>query len=694
MATYYQRYDLAFDDIHPVTPAKWDVQIWVRDDTSGGTGGQLAGIYPLVGSDTPLTITTGTQSDDKFEPILGTEVTIGVVLTDGIPAAATPYFIAPPEPEDFFAQDETKYKVIILKNGITYWTGFVKPDYCEFPYAAKPYVFNIVAADRIALLKTSLCDIQDVVNGNGLVPVIEMLTTRGLYKTLVGNTLNLLSSLVHPTPTGMTYPLGSQQTFFDQLLLRYELFWDDSQNQPVYIYDALTMIARSFGGRIFFSNNTFWFQRINDLRTASPMVSLYTTNDTPDSQATQSIQKLLKGDIASGDGIYSGANTLISIDGAHKVEKLDVNYILRGYLQNYSWAAFLNGQFSAWNSYIFYYNTQSVATDWSYITQHGDGSIQTPYSCAFTMDSSGTHFIMQEVLGIKPGDIYTLKFTVKFYGVQLTAYQVHLYQDYVSKDQDSHFYFDGSNWKQASSNKIALLGGPIKTTIAAEGNNNYHIKVNRPSDLGKNEVTINITFPAIPDYGIDIGTESIIGVLAPNIMHVLFIDPDVSVNDGTGGNYIEIGAVSLEHKPFSYTGETNTMTIPANYSIQNDDSDGKIIDGSDAWANSIEYGTYGANSGQMPDVWHDTFLSSTYAHTMNLRSIAEQNRTAYQKMTLNIFSNTIEFYNTIQQTFGQNRLFMQLYDQYDVKKCDHNMQLLELTDPTGATATWKQTYKF
>lgn len=660
--SYGLKYWFQFDDIHPITKATWKVDISFKDYTGASTEITDLGA-------TPLTFIRGTQSDDKFEPILGSEADMTIVITDESVL----------KPSDFIDIDEDEALVEIYKNTVLYWKGFIKQDFIEYAYTSTPYELTIPATDRIALMKSTLLDIQDEINGDGFVSLAKLLTSEGLYKTDLCSTLKMLSSLVHPTPDGMTYPDtgGKQLSFLDQLKIRYEVLIDDTGN-PLNVYDALIMLARSFGARIFYSGGYYHFQRINDLYTEKPLVAVYTDQEYPDSRAAVAIRKTLKGEVSSSDGVYANNDAHIQIEGAHKQDKLDLDYVQRGYLNNYSWASFSGGQFADWYAYQINEDGFPVAF-WTGISQKGTGTTEDPYMCFFAPNTSKTQFICQ-VSEVTPPQVYSLSFKLKFFQSQRMAYQILLYLD-TSINQDAEtsvgnlYWYDGLVW-QGIVNEYE------------PGNSKFHIMVERPSDIKKNEVDVNVTFPPLPPY-IDSGAIHNYHLL------VLFVDPDGTVDDGASDKGIEIGLVQLSTRPYNYTGETDTMRNTGNYSILNEDDDIKIIDGYDAFANSIHYGTYGVNNGGTIGSWSDDYLKLgvSESHLMTLRGIAEQNRKQCKKLTTSMFSNTLEFENVIQQAFGDSPLMLQMYDEYDVKSCIHQLQLLEVIDSTGAKAVSKQTYK-
>lgn len=684
--SYGLKYYFSFDDIHPLTKATWKVNISFKDYTGASTEITDLGAKPL-------TFLRGQQSDDKFEPILGSEADMTIVITDESVV----------KPDDFIFIDEDAALVEIYKNAVLYWKGFIKQDFIQFAYTAPPYEFTIPATDRIALMKSELLDIQDDINDDGFVLLSDLLLTKGLYKTNLCSQLKLLSSLIAPSPSGIVYPDpgGVQLSFLDQLKIRYELLIDSTGN-PMNVYDTLVMLARSFGARIFYNGGYYHFQRVVDMFTEKPLVAIYTDKAYPDSRAAVAIRKTLKGEISSADGIYANNDAFFQIEGAHKQEKMDLTFVQRGYLLNYAWASFANGDFAHWSG--------SHPADG--LEQHGDGSIENPYSCFFKPNPSGDSFISQFVSGIIPGQQYTLKFSVKFFGMSLARYEVHIFDssdpnfpDFGSK---THFYLQGNTWKSTDGTGDAPQ-------------NEYNIHIERPGDIRKNEVDINMTLPAIPNY-----TDFLTGnKIAPNTMYIVLLDPVDEVDDGTADadRGVEWGAITLGLQAYGYTGEIDSMRSSANYSILNENDDGKIIDALDAFANAIHYGDQGVFSGDN-GYWQDSFFNNTtleaYLNAQfgpaipptiarvvteaqlryetiqrrTLREILNENGKPSYKLTTSVFSNTLEFENVIQQAYGSYPVYAQMYDEYDVKNCLHKLQLLQLISAAGYTGTPKTQFKF
>lgn len=253
-------------------------------------------------------------------------------------------------------------------------------------------------------------------------------------------------------------------------------------------------------------------------------------------------------------------------------------------------------------------------------------------------------------------------------------------------------FLDNTDPDPVTYQKLGYANGDWVGSIWPPGYSGWHQFIQRPDDLRKNEVTVEVELP--PTHTILLSGN--VPSQNPNLIQVVLVDPDTVVNDGTPASErgVEISAITLEQKIYGYTGEVDTMRNTKNYSVQNQRDDIKIIDGFDAVANSIHYGTYGVNNGGTIGSWTDDYLFSSEAQFMTLRGIAEQNRNPYKKLTTTLYSNILEFENVLQQAFGEFPLFIQMYDEYDVKACLHDVSLLQINDSSTPTAEFQQKYKF
>jgi len=644
---YGLRYYYEFDDNHVQHAATWKVNISFKDYEGDET-------EILHSTDSPLVITRGEQTDDKYTPIIGSECVMGIVITDESVIS----------PKTFIDIDELECLVEVYKNNVIYWKGYVKQDFIQYPYDAVPYAFQIPATDRLSLIKSNLIDIQSEKEGDGYVSILSLLTSKGIKECKLGESLNIVSTLYYTDLPGVSYPgVGHPSIFTDRLYVRFEKLIDDSGN-PINPYDSLKKLTKSFGARLFYSAGYFWFQRIEDLQHDLINARTYTEDGDFTASFQFSPKKLLKGDISSADGIYANHNTTIQVNAAHKQEKIDIDYIFRGYLLNHDWHAFSGGQFDNWD-----------ASDWSLITQGGTGSIQDPYYCQFRGNPSGTDFIYQ-VVDLNFQFPITINVNIDMSGCENTAWQLHTYLDTVFPLSMHHVYVNGE-WINSN-------------PTVPPGDHRYHNMIEKP-DNNTGIYNLNVTVPNPPPQT----NPSPPYATYDNKIQLMFIDPDGD------GRIMKIFDVTLSQTVNGYTGEINTVRNTKNYSVLNDIDDSDFIDSYPNVANSLIYkagspGNEYYTNFNFGGKWKSRNGESKQIQQYNLEDRLNQNGGPYKKMTLDIYSNTMEFQNVIQQAFGDYDNYIIMYDEYDVKKCIHSVQMLQLKNTdyfTDGNFDFKHTYK-
>lgn len=631
---YGEKYRLIFDDVHTVSPAEWQVEFWFKD--YDGSEGRT----DLIGSGNPLVITRGENGQDRMVPIVGSKAEIEIIVTDD-------KF----DKEQFFSVQQFQIKVDIRRNGIIWWSGYVKPDYCEFPYQPAPYPFKIIATDGIALLKNNLVDLTYIKEDNQLVSILNLIMERGLFETNTGyDNLRVISSL---------HRVGKEATF-ENLSTRYEL-WVDDKGAYMNIYDILTQIATSFTGRFFADNGAFWFQRIADLVNPDPTVWQYFTYNSPPTKTTtiDNFFKILKGDISSAEMIYLNNDSYITIMAPYKQSLIDLNYKFRTWLQNGDWHDWDGTNFAHWHKNI-------TTLD---IDQHGEGTEDDPYKMFFGKWETDTGILWQSVPGIPNRSSLRLETKIDFYKTERTAFRLYITKTAQGSEDPSDdalklFAYRNGSW-------IVLAQEGTQGPKPGDDDNNF---INRSGENGSVNVNFEIPpFNAVADFDYDHGN---------TFSFLLYIlDPDGSFSEDVPYNGMEVEEIKLSVIVDGYTGETYTNRTGKNYSKYNEIENFTLIDDiSTAVANKLYY------PGESEDqLWTsdeipfaiDNFQAMALFSTMNIYD------SPFELMTGTYYSNKLHFFNTIQRAFGEYKLFMQLYDEYHVKHCEHRMTLAEIKKNIG-----------
>jgi hypothetical protein len=128
---YASKYKIPFRELH--TDELWEVYIYERDFTGSET--------ELIGTGVPLITEYRPENDNDYDWIRPSVCTIGMTsITDM-------QFIS------FFTSDQRKYKVIVYRDSVLVWTGWVVPDAYKEPYITPYYEVFISATDGLLSLK-------------------------------------------------------------------------------------------------------------------------------------------------------------------------------------------------------------------------------------------------------------------------------------------------------------------------------------------------------------------------------------------------------------------------------------------------------------------------------------------------------------------------------------------------------------
>lgn len=89
----------------------------------------------------PIQIDYQNTSNNKLEPIIGSECTLNLIATEDF------------QLEDLYTENEREFMVQIFRNNDLIWTGFIIPDGCQEAFTFAPYPISVNAVDGLGLLK-------------------------------------------------------------------------------------------------------------------------------------------------------------------------------------------------------------------------------------------------------------------------------------------------------------------------------------------------------------------------------------------------------------------------------------------------------------------------------------------------------------------------------------------------------------
>ena len=203
----------------------------------------------------PIQINYQNTSNNKLEPIIGSECTLNLIATEDF------------ELEDLYTENEREFLVEIFKNDSLIWSGFIIPDGCQEAFTFAPYPISVNAVDGLGLLK-NLSYLQN--DGNfylgkqSFIEVIEACLTRLDAPSLE---LNTCVNIYDVTMT--------QGNAFDPLAQGYvnaERYLKDDQVTPMNCEEVLKSILEEWTAVMIQSEGQWYIYRPTELAKTGNLV--------------------------------------------------------------------------------------------------------------------------------------------------------------------------------------------------------------------------------------------------------------------------------------------------------------------------------------------------------------------------------------------------------------------------------------
>jgi len=237
------KYKQEFQDWNDLT---WET--FIQEDSYSGA------VTELDSKGTPLLIRKG-GSGEHFKAVCGSEATINLY-------SETDYALT-----ELYTADARKYKVLIYRDSVLFWSGFVLPDKYYEPLILPPYGVSVVASDQIGLLKN-----YEYVDNDGVPLHGDQIATSILVTCLAATGLtldfhqgcNLFED--NMDQTDVHDPLF--QTVINQDVWLGNNLWYKFLNfyEPAFCDIVLKNIMETFGCRIFQEDGAWKIQRIKELQ--------------------------------------------------------------------------------------------------------------------------------------------------------------------------------------------------------------------------------------------------------------------------------------------------------------------------------------------------------------------------------------------------------------------------------------------
>ena len=203
----------------------------------------------------PIQINYQNTSNNKLEPIIGSECTLNLIATEDF------------ELEDLYTENEREFLVEIFKNDSLIWSGFIIPDGCQEAFTFAPYPISVNAVDGLGLLK-NLSYVQN--DGNfylgkqSFIEVIEACLTRLDAPSLE---LNTCVNIYDVTMT--------EGNAFDPLAQGYvnaERYLKDDQVTPMNCEEVLKSILEEWTAVMIQSEGQWYIYRPTELAITGSLI--------------------------------------------------------------------------------------------------------------------------------------------------------------------------------------------------------------------------------------------------------------------------------------------------------------------------------------------------------------------------------------------------------------------------------------
>lgn len=252
--SYAKAYSMSAASTNELTTIIYGVEIWEKD-----FAGYEATFDP---ANNPLTGQILANSDDPFDPILTSTITLLIDTTD--------FTGTLPDVTSF---DDRKYWVKVYANNPTYyvWQGFILMQGGSLPFTTGRTFLQLVCVDGLALLN-DIPYVPTTVDNN-------INTTEDL-STIITNCLNLIQL---PDGYNINYAVGIYDSGMNTNIsvFKQSYFaprnWLNSDLTYKTCFEVLQIIMLGFAAQIYQSNGEWWVGNVNDR--ATDFIQYFTTTD-------------------------------------------------------------------------------------------------------------------------------------------------------------------------------------------------------------------------------------------------------------------------------------------------------------------------------------------------------------------------------------------------------------------------------
>jgi hypothetical protein len=311
---YANKYKITF-----ATKTSKTAYLYLQEDGYSGT------VYEYPGKSLQLQYLP--QSDDPFEPIFASQLSVTIDVTDDL--ANMPNLVT---------MNDKKYFAKLLLNTDVEWVGYALSDSVDLSFSTGRKELSFDCVDGLGMLQDVPLPIPDTTNinlNNNLIYFIAL-----AFNQLTFPTTPNIRTACNFYATGMTNRGASGSADpFDQTYLPYRTFVDENYSY-LDCFNTIRNIVQSLGCRVFQAGGKWWIVSINQFANENVAYSEYDYTGTLSTSGTFNTLSTIQGYSGNTSGLFfvDNSQTKLFRKGYNRVQKskrveMSNNYISNGNLR-------------------------------------------------------------------------------------------------------------------------------------------------------------------------------------------------------------------------------------------------------------------------------------------------------------------------------------------------------------------------
>lgn len=630
MANYNVQYRIDFDDD---MGSVWRVDLLLKD------GPALLEPIQLTYDGTPLILDKQNNDENKFYPIIQTKCTIKYVCRIDE--------TNDPDPELFIVINNDDWLVNIYKDSAIWFKGFIESGgSTSYPWVPRPFAFSMTVVD-FSFAKTIKIDL----NESGLFKydyiTIGDFINRSLFLSL-GYDNAVLNILYSKKPA----VIGSDK--ITQLYVHTDAFYDFEEG-PNYVYDALEKFVVSVGARMFHEQGAYWIQFIEDIGTEPQTILQVTPGNLIGEYISVLDTSTVMGNTPGDELVYLDRSQEMGFNKSLKTQQFIYDLKAINKLVNFDWRTDLFAPYDNW---------QSAPADAGKFIRSGAGGYADPYRIQVLDDALLSGNLQSDPIPVQSGQLIEIHVKNKGFltlgspsdeDFTLSTNIIVVLID-IDAPEDLYDMDASGEWVQA----------PFDPRITFD------------NKVGKDPSITEIISKPIPNLpGINLGI--IIAIVGTTI--------DKAPPPGSSF-YTELYPVFVGVFTTRYVQYVEKVDSNEKYSYIGEDQKMFFLDNQDAgYSNNFFYND-GSDYLPLPA---KNWTNDKNIDEIAVKLTADEQAITTRTVTGTFRSNTINFTQSVLLRDKDFIPCMQIRDKYNVKKCTHDMMVIQLLEEGAASTVYTVT---